>query len=194
MEKTKPKITKYLETRFTRRQAVKAGGLAAMGLVFSKPIIETIRPKSAFASYGIAVGRPSLEWGIPGPQIDPNLELDDDEGNDLDLEADVIVSTYTVRASLCNVSDNIPVTIDTWFFTYDIVRGPISNVSFNPTAAGFPNLTAGPPDVCADLDVIITTNDNNWDDLKLRVYATGIASSSGLSAGPIKLTITIEDD
>ena len=198
MEEAKPKVTKYLETRITRRQAVKVGGVAALGLVFSKPIIETIRPTPAFASYQMKVGKPSIEWGIPGPQIDPNLELDDDgEGNDIELETDVAAATtYTVRASLCNVSDDTPVTIDDWLFTYNIVEGQgiISNVSFNPTAAGFPSLTAGPPDVCADLDVIITTSSDNWDKLKIEVFATGTVLSSGLSAGPIKLTITIEED
>lgn len=36
----------------TRRQVIKAGGLAALGLVFSKPIIDTIRPTPIFAQYG----------------------------------------------------------------------------------------------------------------------------------------------
>lgn len=43
--------SRYLEHRITRRQAIKAGGLIALGLVFHKPIIETIVPKPAFANY-----------------------------------------------------------------------------------------------------------------------------------------------
>ena len=38
-----------LERRITRRSAIKAGGIAAVGLAFSKPIIETIHPPTAFA-------------------------------------------------------------------------------------------------------------------------------------------------
>jgi hypothetical protein len=38
----------------TRRQAVQAAGLAALGLTFGKPIIQTFYPKPAFASYQMA--------------------------------------------------------------------------------------------------------------------------------------------
>ena len=38
-----------LERRITRRAAIKAGGIAAVGLAFSKPVIETINPRPAFA-------------------------------------------------------------------------------------------------------------------------------------------------
>lgn len=44
--------TKYLTSKISRRQAIKAGGLAALGLAFSQPIISTIAPKPAFADYG----------------------------------------------------------------------------------------------------------------------------------------------
>lgn len=37
--------------QITRRDAIKAGGIAAVGLAFSKPLIESIYPKSAFADY-----------------------------------------------------------------------------------------------------------------------------------------------
>ncbi len=46
---------KYLNRAVTRRQAIKAGGIAAVGLAFSKPLIETILPKPAFANYSIPV-------------------------------------------------------------------------------------------------------------------------------------------
>ena len=36
----------------TRRQAIKLGGIVAVGLIFSKPIIDTIRPTPLFAHYG----------------------------------------------------------------------------------------------------------------------------------------------
>ena len=43
----------------SRRQALKVGGLAAMGVAFSKPLIETIKPKPAFGQgYG---GEPTPE-------------------------------------------------------------------------------------------------------------------------------------
>ncbi|MCI0787438.1 MAG: hypothetical protein J4O09_14115 [Chloroflexi bacterium] len=38
-----------LKRRITRRQAVKAGGIAALGLAFSKPIISSLHPPSALA-------------------------------------------------------------------------------------------------------------------------------------------------
>lgn len=42
----------YLKRRITRRQALKAGGIAALGLIYAKPIIDTIRPTPVFANYG----------------------------------------------------------------------------------------------------------------------------------------------
>ena len=43
------KIGKYFSKRFTRRQGIKVGSLSALGLVFHKPLIHTIRPTPAFA-------------------------------------------------------------------------------------------------------------------------------------------------
>lgn len=39
----------YLSRYITRRQAIKASGLAAIGFVFSKPLIDTLRPTPIFA-------------------------------------------------------------------------------------------------------------------------------------------------
>ena len=36
---------KLLDRRINRRDAIKAGGVAALGLAFAKPVIETIYPK-----------------------------------------------------------------------------------------------------------------------------------------------------
>ena len=48
MEKEEPEV-RILTRRITRRQAVKAGGIAAVGLAFSKPIISSLHPPPAFA-------------------------------------------------------------------------------------------------------------------------------------------------
>ena len=48
MEKEEPEV-RILTRRITRRQAVKAGGIAALGLAFSKPIISSLQPPPAFA-------------------------------------------------------------------------------------------------------------------------------------------------
>ena len=47
----KDRIREYLRRRITRRQAVKAGALATLGLVFSRPLIDTIIPTPLFAQY-----------------------------------------------------------------------------------------------------------------------------------------------
>lgn len=44
-------VNQYLTSKISRRQAIKVGGLAALGLAFSKPIISTIAPTPAFANY-----------------------------------------------------------------------------------------------------------------------------------------------
>ena len=41
--------SEILRRRISRRTAIKAGGVAAVGLAFSKPVIETIYPRPAFA-------------------------------------------------------------------------------------------------------------------------------------------------
>ena len=51
LEQLGGKADAFLKRRISRRQAIKVGGLAAVGLAFSKPLLETIRPKPAFASY-----------------------------------------------------------------------------------------------------------------------------------------------
>jgi len=42
---------RFLTREVTRRQALKAGGIVALGLAFSKPLIETIHPPSVFANH-----------------------------------------------------------------------------------------------------------------------------------------------
>ena len=61
-----PKFPDPLGSPITRRQAIKAGGIAAIGLVFAEPLIQTLRPRSAFAA-GTAAGsyRPAATG--PGP-------------------------------------------------------------------------------------------------------------------------------
>ena len=64
-------IMSRLNQHITRRQAIKAGGIAAIGLAFSAPLIRTLQPRSAFAAgtyvatgpgptNGGATGAPSL--------------------------------------------------------------------------------------------------------------------------------------
>ena len=65
MVNNQEKTIKYLNRAITRRQAIRAGGIAVVGLAFSKPLIETILPKPAFANY-IAQSTPT-----PGPTPTP---------------------------------------------------------------------------------------------------------------------------
>lgn len=52
MKNTKePIISKYLKRQITRRQVVKLGGVAALGLVFHKPLISSLTPTPVFANY-----------------------------------------------------------------------------------------------------------------------------------------------
>ena len=52
MKQEKSSLEKVFNRPATRRQLIKAGGIAALGIAFSKPIIETLRPSVAFASGG----------------------------------------------------------------------------------------------------------------------------------------------
>jgi hypothetical protein len=44
----------------SRRSAIKAGGIAALGLAFSKPIIQTVYPQPAFAQLSAVALRPAV--------------------------------------------------------------------------------------------------------------------------------------
>lgn len=46
-----PIVSKYLKRQITRRTAVKLGGVAALGLVFYKPLISSLTPTPVFANY-----------------------------------------------------------------------------------------------------------------------------------------------
>lgn len=69
-----------LSRHVTRRQALKAGGLTAVGLVFSKPIIDTIKPVSAFASYG-PTPQPITPIPVKNPRSDAWPKLSDADKN-----------------------------------------------------------------------------------------------------------------
>jgi hypothetical protein len=56
-EKDQTGVIKSLRGPITRRQAIKAGGIAVVGLAFSKPLIETVWPKPAFAQYVTVKGQ-----------------------------------------------------------------------------------------------------------------------------------------
>ena len=45
-----------MNSKLTRRQVIKAGGVAALGLVFSKPIVQTLRPKPVSANVSFNAG------------------------------------------------------------------------------------------------------------------------------------------
>ena len=51
LEQLGGRAEEFLKRRISRRQAIKVGGLAALGMAFSKPLLQTIRPKPAFANY-----------------------------------------------------------------------------------------------------------------------------------------------
>ena len=70
MDNNQERAIKYLNRAVTRRQAIKAGGIAAVGLAFSKPLIETIMPKPAFAQYVRLIGcTPGFWQGGRGRQL-----------------------------------------------------------------------------------------------------------------------------
>lgn len=57
-------------SHITRRQLIMTGGIGALGLVFAKPRVSTIYPKSAFANYVVA--NPTPTPSSPSP---PGLEF-----------------------------------------------------------------------------------------------------------------------
>ena len=64
MENQEPTNRNLIQSRVSRRTALKAGGIAALGLAFSKPLIQTIYPQPAFAQLSSA--------GLPGNDTTPD--------------------------------------------------------------------------------------------------------------------------
>ena len=63
-----PEVTKVFNRSITRRQAIKVGGIAVVGLAFAKPAIDTFFPKPAFANYvrnGQGAGCTPGYWKVP---------------------------------------------------------------------------------------------------------------------------------
>ncbi len=98
MEENEKHVDQYFKRLITRRQAIKAGGLAALGLAFSKPVIKSIYPKSIFASsYGGGSSEPSPGGGTGGGggpvimwmQIKKLLAGDGVAGDDLGISVSI---------------------------------------------------------------------------------------------------------
>ena len=87
-----------LTRRISRRNAIKAGGIAALGLAFSKPLINTIRPPPAFAQ---VTGPPGE---TPPPATTLNLQVGSSSDDAEEIENGGAMNTtatlVTVVASL----------------------------------------------------------------------------------------------
>ncbi len=96
----------YISQPITRRQAIKAGGIAAVGFAFSKPAIDTLFPKPAFAQYVTTQSLPSFEWQCP-VGVPPSGSLQvicDPLGDDLIVNVSGQPSSVKVTGLLCDVS------------------------------------------------------------------------------------------
>ncbi|MCH8282461.1 MAG: hypothetical protein IIC96_17500 [Chloroflexi bacterium] len=98
-----------LKRRITRRQAVKAGGIAALGLAFSKPIISSLLPPSALAQ----VITPGPTPTQPCTAAIRSVTI---SGAELLDEAGTRLYTSAVDSSCgdCNVGNCDPVTTYLW--------------------------------------------------------------------------------
>lgn len=88
-----------LSQGLTRRQLIKAGGIAAVGLAFTKPLIDTIYPKPAFAGY--IPREPGSEGCTPGYWKN---HVGDWIGY---APATAITSVFAIPANFSNIDDNL---------------------------------------------------------------------------------------
>ena len=192
-------VKKALKGRLTRRQVVKAGALAALGLAFSKPLIDTIRPLPLFSQYG----NPSPDWDAGGTGYDdlefvtPTLSFPN--GN--------IVFVTPTPASLCNTGDSPGDVMENATFTKELVKNKQFISGADDTAkkaniilldelgdpideANFGELAAG---ACRDIDVKIFLT-QAWIDsdpeteLKVRIIISATNRKTGL---PNHATLTV---
>ena len=82
---------RIFDHEITRRDALKAGGIAGLGLAFSSPVISRFRPKAAFAQVGDGC-TPALEIGEiavsgDGQVINDTLHVVFDGTNNLSISS-----------------------------------------------------------------------------------------------------------
>ena len=113
-----------IQRGLTRRDAVRLGGIAALGLTFSKPLIQTIIPKPAFAAYHEAHQQPPTQVIIEAEDMDLTVYVIDPNNPDwirlpgrgpgyATATFPGISSTYQVSLSIVVEWDGRP-SIDLW--------------------------------------------------------------------------------
>lgn len=145
MEEQENKFEKNLERRITRRRAIQAGGLVVLGLAFSKPTINTIFPKPAFAAYPT----PTPTSPPPPPPGIPSIMWEDPPGDDL-VFADTARTGGVVKepAFLCDASTPAAATYSASVEFSEIISGAYFvglSIESNPVAVG-ETFTVGPFD------------------------------------------------
>lgn len=168
----------------TRRNFIRTGAVLGAGLVAStyvKPDFQSIKVPHAFAQ---ASAPPTTE-GKLSIEFRPN-----DVG-----EVYTGTTSYTFQAplDLCNVSNAVPVTVESWAFTVTVLQGATylnpQDSSGVQVPTSFPMLTAGPPDACYPFPVTFQLGSNWAADagakIKVRIVATAtsvggqVVSSNG---------------
>ena len=75
------KAIELLGRKVTRRDALKVGGVAGLGLAFSRPLVTALKPKQAFGqTYGPQLGQVALNITLvqtDGVTCDPNSIFQD---------------------------------------------------------------------------------------------------------------------
>ena len=197
MEQKEEKVRSYLRNKITRRQALKAGGLAALGLAFSKRIIDTIRPTPIFAVYG----QPSIDWDPDGTGTD-DLEF-------FPVALTIIPGPNTgnyvadPKPVLCNVSDEptpiseakleIELTKDDGGHLVNGVNGvSVNGMSFPVTLTGFAPM--GEAGSCKLLEVEFELQ--NWgvhpgSGHEVKVVIKVVEFDGRIPTNPPKLTLTL---
>jgi hypothetical protein len=83
--------SKYLEQSVSRRKVIKAGGIAALGLIFVKPTIDTLRPPPVYGQVSA------------GPQRDTTPP---EHGWQFKNSRVCIVEIQDIESGLCYISDS----------------------------------------------------------------------------------------
>ena len=164
----------YLGRTVSRRKAIKVGGIAVAGLAFSKPLVDTVRPKPAFADYVSKNGQPSIEW------------VDDDTGCYL---APGTLSKVSV-AYLCDVSDGPAVPFDATVSLVGVLENEgnqVFNVSIDPSSPSW-----GPDEdqACKAIEFTFEFPNGFDDSHKIKLEFEAEAEGSAPAASP-RLTITL---
>ena len=184
-----------LSQPITRRQTLKLGGIAAVGLAFTKPLIDTIYPKLAFANY-VVLG-PTLDLdasetstGYSGAFVEREGSVSIADTGDVSISSPVNIQRATII--LTNRPDG---TDETLSVSGALPAGVVISDGYD-NSDGILELSgaAAPPDYETALGLVRYDNTSDNPDPANRTITVVVQDANAIDSDPSIATISVTPD